>query len=132
FDVDDFGRSFFPDAGRSRMGVIDTNGNEIAFVGQYGNRDDVPCPVTGNRPSKDVFVEYQGRRIGLFDRSSVATFSADPERYAKKAEKWPKLAFGYPYYVAVSRAHAFVGDGLNNRIAKLRLAYAVEATVAAP
>lgn len=39
FDVDDFGRVFFPDVGRFRFGILDTNGNEIGFAGYYGNRD---------------------------------------------------------------------------------------------
>jgi len=38
-DVDDFGRCFFPDAGRSRVGVLDTAGNLIAWTGAYGNQD---------------------------------------------------------------------------------------------
>jgi sugar lactone lactonase YvrE len=50
FDVDGFGRSFFPDAGRCRMGVVDTAGNELAWFGKYGNQDSggsgsaVPAP----------------------------------------------------------------------------------------
>jgi len=39
FDVDEFGRSFFADAGRCRVGVIDTAGNEIGWFGTYGNQD---------------------------------------------------------------------------------------------
>ncbi|MBC8871808.1 MAG: SMP-30/gluconolactonase/LRE family protein [Planctomycetes bacterium] len=39
FDVDGFGRSFFPDACRFRVGVIDTAGNEICWFGSYGNQD---------------------------------------------------------------------------------------------
>jgi len=39
FDVDEFGRSFFADAGRCRVGVIDTAGNEICWFGSYGNQD---------------------------------------------------------------------------------------------
>ncbi len=39
FDVDGYGRSFFPDAGRFRVGVLDTGGNELAFFGSYGNPD---------------------------------------------------------------------------------------------
>ena len=46
FDVDGFGRSFFPDAGLFRVGILDTNGNLIGWVGTYGNPDadgsDVP------------------------------------------------------------------------------------------
>jgi hypothetical protein len=39
FDVDGFGRSFYPDAGRFRVGVLDTGGNEICTFGTYGNVD---------------------------------------------------------------------------------------------
>jgi hypothetical protein len=39
FDVDGFGRSFFPDAARFRVGVLDTAGNEILHFGSYGNQD---------------------------------------------------------------------------------------------
>jgi hypothetical protein len=39
FDVDGFGRSFFCDAGRFRVGVLDTAGNEIGWIGSYGNQD---------------------------------------------------------------------------------------------
>jgi len=50
FDVDGFGRSFYPDAARFRVGVLDTNGNEICTFGGYGNQDSsgpgslVPAP----------------------------------------------------------------------------------------
>jgi hypothetical protein len=40
FDVDYYGRSFYPEAARSRVGILDSNGNEIGFFGRYGNRDD--------------------------------------------------------------------------------------------
>ena len=39
FDVDNFGRVFAPDTGRFRVGVLDTNGNEITSIGGYGNQD---------------------------------------------------------------------------------------------
>lgn len=39
FDVDYSGRVFYPDAGRSGVGVLDTNGNVICHFGGYGNRD---------------------------------------------------------------------------------------------
>src|SRR5262249_12940913 len=89
FDVDDFGRSFFPDAGRFRVGVLDTNGNPITEFGHYGNRD---CGGPG---------------------------SAIPD---------PEIAFAYPYTVALSRTHVFVGDLLNRRIAKIRMSYAASET----
>jgi hypothetical protein len=39
FDVDGYGRVFFPDAARFRVGVLDTNGNFIRWFGSYGNPD---------------------------------------------------------------------------------------------
>jgi len=39
FDMDDFGRVFAPDNGRFRIGVLDSNGNEILSFGAYGNQD---------------------------------------------------------------------------------------------
>jgi hypothetical protein len=39
FDVDEFGRVFYPDLCRFRVGVLDTAGNEITHFGGYGNAD---------------------------------------------------------------------------------------------
>lgn len=39
FDVDAFGRVFFPNLGQFRVEVIDTNNNPIATFGKYGNQD---------------------------------------------------------------------------------------------
>jgi outer membrane protein assembly factor BamB len=39
FDVDPFGRVFFPNAGQFRVEVIDTNNNPITTFGKYGNED---------------------------------------------------------------------------------------------
>jgi len=38
-DVDEFARTFFPDAARCRVGVLDSAGNEILHFGGYGNAD---------------------------------------------------------------------------------------------
>lgn len=40
FDVDGFGRSFYPDAGRFRVGMLDTAGNDLGSFGSYGNQDE--------------------------------------------------------------------------------------------
>ena len=39
FDVDEFGRVWYPDAVRFRVCVLDTNGNDLAHFGGYGNAD---------------------------------------------------------------------------------------------
>jgi hypothetical protein len=38
-DVDGYGRSFYVDAARFRVGVLDTGGNEVCTFGTYGNQD---------------------------------------------------------------------------------------------
>ncbi|HOX08315.1 MAG TPA: SMP-30/gluconolactonase/LRE family protein [Planctomycetota bacterium] len=51
FDVDEYGRSFFSDALRFRVGMLDTGGNLIGWFGEYGNVDSagpkskVPAPA---------------------------------------------------------------------------------------
>jgi len=93
FDVDGFGRSFYPDAGRFRVGVLDTGGNQIGSFGAYGNQD-----------------------------------SAGP----KSAVPVPEIPLCWPQAVAVSDEAAYVGDRLNRRVVRVKLAYAAEETVAAP
>jgi hypothetical protein len=39
FDVDPFGRVFFPNLGQFRVEVVDTNNNPITTFGKYGNED---------------------------------------------------------------------------------------------
>lgn len=39
FDVDPFGRVFFPNLGQFRIEVVDTNNNPLTTMGQYGNED---------------------------------------------------------------------------------------------
>ena len=92
-DVDDFGRVFFPDAGRSRVGVLDTAGNLIRTVGRYGNAD-----------------------------------SAGPG----SAVSIPAIPLCWPQAVAVGERELFIGDRLNRRVVRVRLAYAREATCPIP
>ncbi|HUT36039.1 MAG TPA: SMP-30/gluconolactonase/LRE family protein [Planctomycetota bacterium] len=87
FDVDGFGRSFFPDAGRFRAGVIDTAGNEIGWFGTYGNQD------------------------------SAGPGSAVPV---------PDIPLCWPHAVAVGDEFVYVGDRLNRRVVRVKLACAAE------
>jgi DNA-binding beta-propeller fold protein YncE len=50
FDVDEFGRVFYPDLLRYQIRVIDTNANDIMHVGTYGNTDD-PLRADGSSQS---------------------------------------------------------------------------------
>jgi len=86
FDVDGFGRSFFPDAARCRVGVIDTNGNAICWFGRYGNADD----------------------------------------------RGPGIPLLWPQAVAVDDTAVYVGDRLNRRILRVKMAYETEAACQVP
>jgi hypothetical protein len=60
FDVDEFGRVFFPDLSLYRVRVIDTAGNAITHFGGYGNPDDV------KREKRTCFSWLVG--VGVTDR----------------------------------------------------------------
>jgi hypothetical protein len=112
--VDDFGRSFFPDQGRFRVVVLDTNGNRIAHVGGYGNQDYcgpdsyVPDPKTGVlRPRRKD------------DPKDLKSPFADPE-----------IAFNWFVGLAVSDRYLYVADGSNRRVLRVALDYAAQETCA--
>jgi len=48
FDVDPFGRVFFPNLGQFRVEVVDTNNNRITTFGHYGNRDSGSTRLNGD------------------------------------------------------------------------------------
>jgi hypothetical protein len=114
FDTDDFGRTFYPDALRSRVAILDAAGNEILHLGSYGNCDNrgphswVRDPETGRlRPRKDS------------DPESLVSPYAEPE-----------FAFAYLNSVAVSDRHIYALDAMNNRVMKIRMDYQADETCA--
>ena len=64
FKVDSFGRSFVPEGWRYDVAVLDTNGNLILLIGQYGNADSA---------GPQSRVPLGGDEIGLFDAHFVTT-----------------------------------------------------------
>jgi hypothetical protein len=86
FDVDGWGRSFFPDSCRFRVGVLDTAGNLITWFGAYGNPDsagpesDIPDPSIPFAWPYMVFAEdehvYIGDRINRRVIGVKLTYSA--------------------------------------------------------
>jgi len=58
FDLDPFDRIYVPDAGRCRVMVLDTQGNEITHFGTYGNMDSAGpnSPV----PQPDIPLAWPG------------------------------------------------------------------------
>jgi hypothetical protein len=53
FDVDAFGRVFYPNLGRFRVEVIDNNNNTVCHFGKYGNADSQLVP-TGSKDGKPL------------------------------------------------------------------------------
>lgn len=113
FDVDEFGRVFYPDLQRFRVGVIDTNGNAIVHFGGYGNAEskgpDSPVvdPKTGKlRPRKP-----------------------DDPKDLKSPFAEPAIAFSWLIGVGATDRYAYMGDSLNRRLLRAKLVYAAEETV---
>ncbi|HOX06996.1 MAG TPA: hypothetical protein PK280_11390 [Planctomycetota bacterium] len=110
FDVDDFGRTFAPDAGRFRVSVLDTNGNAICSFGGYGNQDCCGPDSYVLDPETKVL---RARREG--DPKNLVSPFATPE-----------LGFAWIVGVAVTDRHAYVDDIVNKRVLRVKLGYAAE------
>ncbi|MCK6471545.1 MAG: hypothetical protein L6R28_07350 [Planctomycetes bacterium] len=116
FDVDDFGRTFAPDNGRSRLTVLDAGGNVIAHIGAYGNQD-FCGPESYVLDPKDKFL--RARRDD--DPKDLVSPFAEPE-----------IALAWTVAVAATDSNLYVADSVNRRVLRLKLAYALEVTVPLP
>jgi hypothetical protein len=100
FTLDAFARSFAPETQHYSVAVLDTGGNLILRIGQYGNVDDgVPLIKAGGPPAP--------RSIG---GDEVALF--------------------YPVYLAThTDRRLFIADAGNTRIASVKLDYHASETI---
>lgn len=48
------------------------------------------CPVMGGAIDKNIFVEYQGKKVYFCCKSCLDTFKADPEKYVSKLPQFAK------------------------------------------
>ncbi|MCK6497919.1 MAG: hypothetical protein L6Q38_00400 [Nitrospira sp.] len=112
FDVDLFGRVFYPDLGRFRVGVLDTAGNEITHFGGYGNAD--------SRGPESPVVDPKTKLV----RPRLPT---DPKDM-KSPFAEPEIAFSWLLGVGVTDRYAYMGDTLNGRLLRAKLVYTVEET----
>ncbi len=110
FDVDEFGRTFFPDFAMYQIRVIDTAGTAITNIGGYGNPENcgpespVVDPKTG---------QVRPRR------------GDDPKELQSPFAK-PDIAMAWPTGVGVTDRHLYIGDTVNRRLLRAKLVYTVE------
>ena len=110
FDVDEFGRVFFPDFALYQIRVIDTAGNSILNFGGYGNADN--CG-----PDSAVIDPKTGKL-----RPRQPTDPAD----LKSQFSQPEIAMAWPVGVGATDKHVYIGDTANRRLLRTDLVYAVE------
>jgi len=116
FDVDPFGRVWYPDLGRYRVGVLDTNGNLITTFGSYGNAE-------SRGPDSPVIDPKTGK---------VRPRRPDDPKSLKSPFAEPEIAFAWLIGVGATDKYAYMGDSLNRRLLRAKLVYAAEETCALP
>jgi hypothetical protein len=114
FDVDEFGRVFFPDVPQFQIRVIDTNGNPLTSFGDYGD---------ANCMGPDSPVIDPGTKM-LRPRQAT-----DPEDL-KSPFAEPEIAFSWLLGVGVTDDYAYMGDSLNQRLLRAKMTYAADETCA--
>ena len=103
FDVDPFGRVFYPNLGQFRVEVLDTGGNPIVKFGKYGNQDDGE--------------QMRDGESGTRDKGEESSRIPNPAS---------RIRFAWPIHAVTSETHAYVADTLNRRVARVKLNWAAE------
>ncbi|MHC4916355.1 MAG: NHL repeat-containing protein, partial [Planctomycetota bacterium] len=101
FDVDGFGRVWYPNLFRFRVEMVDTNNNFGLHFGAYGNQDSLGG----------------GKSIPRESESAAGA-------------KHPDVPLAWPTYVAVSDDYAYVNDTVGMRVARVKLGAEAEETCA--
>ncbi|HOX07012.1 MAG TPA: hypothetical protein PK280_11470 [Planctomycetota bacterium] len=110
FDVDEFGRTFFPDFCLYQIRVIDTAGNALTRFGGYGNPEN--CG-----PDSPVIDPKTG---------ALRARRPDDPKDLKSPFAEPEIAVAWPVGVGVTDRHAYIGDTMNRRMLRVKLTYAAE------
>ncbi len=101
FDVDDWGRVFYPNLGQYRVEFIDNNNNWIGTFGHYGNADS----IGGGKASETAY------------------------KYESSERTHPDIPLAWPTYVAVSDTHAYINDTISSRVVAVKLTADLTETV---
>ncbi len=116
FDVDEFGRTFFPDPLTFQVRVIDTAGNALTRFGGFGTENCMGPESPVVDPKTD---RLRPRR-------------ADDPKDMKSPFAEPELGFQWLVGVGVTDRYGYFGDSLNQRLLRAKLVYAAEETVTVP
>jgi YHS domain-containing protein len=60
-------------------------GQQVAQIAEQ-----TTCPVMGGPIDKDIFIEYQDKKVYFCCASCLDTFKADPEKYISKLPQFAK------------------------------------------
>ncbi|MHC4915843.1 MAG: hypothetical protein ACYTGB_10160 [Planctomycetota bacterium] len=110
FDVDEFGRVWYPDLNLFQVRVVDTNGNPITRFGGYGNAE--------SRGPDSLVVDAKTGRL------------RPPKNGEKSPFAKPEIAFSWLVGVGVTDDHIYTGDSLNRRMMRLKIVYSAQETCA--
>jgi hypothetical protein len=110
FDVDEFGRVFYPDMFRFRVGVLDTNGNEITNFGGYGNADSCGPDSPVIDPKTKL----------------VRPRRPDDPKDLRSPFAEPDIAVSWLLGVGATDRYAYLADMMNRRLLRAKLVYAAE------
>jgi DNA-binding beta-propeller fold protein YncE len=109
FDVDEFGRVFFPDFHLYRIRVIDSNGNAVTHFGGYGNAE--------SRGPESPVLDAKTGKLRPPKQGETSPFAK------------PEIALAWPVGVGVNDRYAYIGDSLNRRLMRVKFTYRAEETV---
>jgi hypothetical protein len=112
FDVDEFGRVWFPDLNLFQVRVIDTNGNALAKFGGYGNAD--------SRGPDSAVIDPQTKKL--------RPRRAEDPKDLKSPFAQPEIAFSWLVGVVATDKYVYAGDLMNRRMLRLKQVYAAEET----
>jgi len=113
-DLDYFARSFAPEPDQYSVAVLDSSGNLILRIGQYGNVDD-------GRPCGTPWQNAQKR--------SAASLPGEPPN--QRSIGGDEVGLFHPCFVAAhTDRRLFIADIGNARIVSVKLGYHTEKTVA--
>lgn len=108
FDVDPFGRVYYPDLLRYQVRVIDTNANDIMHFGSYGNTD--------SKSNNSINVDEVTGKV-LKDKKGNSPYDKT------------KIPFSWLIGVGATDKYIYAGDSSNRRLTQIKVVYGSEVLI---